>query len=53
MPILFLKNMAGIMSSTNVTKEFIEFGYDPESKFGKKTKAQIAKKQSMLKPIDS
>ena len=44
MPILFLKNMAGIMSSTEVTKEFIEFGYDTESKFGKKTQAQIAKK---------
>jgi len=51
MPILFLKHMGSMAKTFEVQTDFIEYGYDPESTFGRGKPS--VKKQSMLKEIES
>jgi hypothetical protein len=51
MPVLMLKHLGSFANFMDVRKEHIEYGFDPDSTFGRKTPS--ARKQSMLKEVDS
>ena len=51
MPVLMLKHLGSFASFMDVRKEHIEYGFDPDSSFGRKQPS--ARKQSMLKEVDS
>lgn len=53
MPILFLKHVSSIAKDFEVTPEFIEYGIDPDTNFGRSQGQASAKKQKMLKEIES
>jgi hypothetical protein len=52
LPILVLKHLGSIASKFEIQPKYIEYGYDPDSNLGTKTKF-AKKKQHNLKEIDS
>ena len=51
MPVLMLKHLGSFASTMIVSKENIEYGFNPDQSFGRK--APSARKASMLKEIES